>query len=169
MPISGVEQPSLLPIDATLRLRRFDGRMEFALAWYQDLYTVRMVDGPNAGPYDWEKLRRMYGFLDKQGELYWIDWLKDGNFQPIGDVTFWQADMPIVIGEPACRGAGVGKRVVRALIARGRELGYPELFVREIYHENEPSRRLFESLGFRSCGETELGRRYRLPLLENQT
>ena len=48
MPIPNIVQPDLLPIDERLRLRKFDNIYDFALEWYQDEETVRLVDGkPN--------------------------------------------------------------------------------------------------------------------------
>lgn len=37
MLIPGIKQPDILPIDGTLRLRKFDGRFDFAFTWYQDM------------------------------------------------------------------------------------------------------------------------------------
>lgn len=154
MPIPGIEQPQILPIDNTLRLRRFDDNFLFALDWYQDPQTVYLVDGVKT-PYTTEKLERMYHYLDKQGELYFIELRTIGGWQPIGDVTFWQADMPIVIGDPACRGKGIGRRVITALADRARDLGYSEIYVNEIYDYNTGSRKCFEHAGFRVCAQQD--------------
>ena len=167
MPISGIEQPDVLPIDGGLRLRRYDGAHGFALAWYQDEDLVWLVYGDRK-PYDEELLGRMYTYLDQHGELYWIEVMERGFWLPIGDVTFWQEDMPIVIGEARYRGCGIGGRVIVALIRRGRELGYDHLCVEEIYDWNEASRRCFERAGFRVCGKTQKGSTYRLILTEEQ-
>lgn len=164
MPIPGVEQPRLLPVGPGLRLRRYDGPNAVALGWYQNGETVWLVDGVRT-PYDRPRLEQMYAWLDARGELYWIEQAdKSGRFAPIGDVTFWQQDMPIVIGETAARGQGVGSQVVRALIDRGRGLGYRELYVNEIYTWNTASRRLFEAAGFCAYEQTARGARYRLRL-----
>lgn len=163
MPIAGIEQPEVIVIDDTLRLRKYDGNHHFALAWYQDEETVWMVDGCRE-PYTEEKLQRMYAYLDAHGELYWIEQKTEQGFCPIGDVTFWQEDMPIVIGEKTCRGCGVALKVVQALIDRGRMLGYDHLEIGDIYAWNEPSRRCFTKAGFRRCGDTEKGHVYRLDL-----
>ena len=105
MPIPHIPQPDILPVDDTLRLRKYDGESSFALAWYQD--PKRSTSSTASGsPYTPEKLRRMYEYLDRQGELYWIEQQERGRWLPIGDVTFWQTDMPIVIGDPARRGRG---------------------------------------------------------------
>jgi len=98
--------------------------------------------------------------LDKQGELYFIEVLEDGVFKTIGDVTFWQEDMPIVIGEKTYRGRGIAKKVIGALVQRGRSLGYTEVYVNEIYEFNVASRKCFESMGFVAYKKTEKGQRF---------
>ena len=161
MPIPKVVQPEILTVDESLRLRKFDDCFDFAYDWYQDEATVYLVDGVKR-PYSWETLGNMYRYLDKHGELYFIEVLEENAWKPIGDVCFWQDDMPIVIGDKAYRGKGIGRRVIAALIARGRELGYETLRVNEIYEYNIGSRKCFESLGFRVYEKTEKGSRYQL-------
>ena len=78
----------------------------------------------------------------------------------IGDVTFWQVDMPIVIGDRNYRGKKIGRKVVSALVERGKELGYGHLEIGEIYDWNESSRRCFESVGFRAYEKKEKGSSY---------
>ena len=163
MPIPGIVQPDLLEIEQGLRLRRFDGRFSFALPWYRDRETVRLVDGKET-LYTMDGLEKMYTYLDAHGELYFIEVLAGGGYLPIGDVTFWREDMPIVIGDRRFRGKGIGGKVVAALVARGRALGYDRLGVAEIYDGNAPSRRCFEKAGFRSCEKTARGSRYELIL-----
>ena len=163
MPISGIAQPELIPISDDLRLRRFDRDYDTALPWYQDRETVRLVDGKE-DPYTLARIKRMYDYLGEHGELYWIEWRTAEGFVPIGDVTFWQNDMPIVIGEQAFRGKGVGRRVVTALCRRARALGYERIYVDEIYDFNIGSRRCFESVGFVPYEKTERGARYVLKL-----
>jgi len=163
MPICNIPQPEVIEIEETLRLRAFDGEFRFAFDWYQDAGTVWLVDGVKV-PYTMEKLERMYRYLDKQGELYFIEVQENGTWKPIGDVTFWQADMPIVIGDAAYRGRGIGKLVIGTLIQRGRELGFESLQVSEIYTYNTASRACFESMGFREHEKTEDGSSFLLKL-----
>lgn len=163
MPIPGFEQPELIPVDETIRLRKYDGVHDFALEWYQDPDMIWMIDNDRS-LYDAEKLSRMYRYLNQQGELYWIEALENGVFCPIGDVTFWQEDMPIVIGKPAWRGKGVGRKTVSALIQRGRELGYDKLYVDSIYHYNAASRKCFQATGFVPYQENEKGTSFVLDL-----
>ena len=163
MAIQGIEQPEIIQIDNTLRLRKYDGVFDFALEWYQDEDMVYMVDGVRSA-YDMDRLARMYVYLNKAGELYFIEILENESYKPIGDVTFWQDDMPIVIGDPNFRGKGIGRKVISALVQRGRSLGFDYVSVGEIYDWNEPSRRCCESVGFRAYEKTEKGARYRLTL-----
>ena len=146
--MQGIEQPEIIQIDNTLRLRKYDGVHDFALEWYQDEETVYLVDGKR-DPYTMERLGGMYRYLNNAGELYFIEALENGTYKPIGDVTFWQEDMPIVIGDRNYRGRKIGRRVVSALVKRGVALGYDHLEVGEIYDWNEGSRRCFESVGFK--------------------
>ena len=90
--------------------------------------------------------------------------MENDTYKPIGDVTFWQEDLPIVIGEPNYRGKGLGRKIISALIARGKELGFDHMAVEEIYDWNDASRRCFEALGFSAYEKTEMGARYRLSL-----
>ena len=154
MPILNIEQPEIIPISGNLRLRKYDGNHDFALSWYQDEETVWLVDGVRRA-YSRETLDNMYGYLDKRGELYFIESREGEYFRPIGDVTFWQEDMPIVIGVASCRGKGIGSQVIRALVERGRELGYKDLYVNEIYKYNAGSLACFLSAGFEIYEETE--------------
>ena len=163
MPIPNVIQPQLLPVAEGLRLRKFDDLFDFAFDWYQDEETVWLVDGVRR-PYSRETLGNMYRYLDRQGELYFIEALEKDIWKPIGDVCFRQEDMPIVIGDGAYRGKGIGQKVVAALIARGRTLGYRRLMVAEIYAYNTASQHCFESSGFRILEKTEKGNRYYMDL-----
>ena len=163
MPIQGIKQPAVIPIDESLRLRKYDGIYDFALEWYRDAETVYLVDGKR-DLYTTERLKGMYEYLNDAGELYFIEVLETGTWKPIGDVTFWQEDMPIVIGDWSYRCIGIGRKVISALIKRGRELGYDRLAVDEIYHWNDGSRRCFDSVGFRAYEKTAKGYRYQLLL-----
>lgn len=163
MPIPGVMQPDVIPIGSDLRLRRYDGIHHFAYSWYRDPDTLWMVSADRT-PYPEEQTDRMYAYLNDHGELYFIEILQNGSFIPVGDVAFWDDDMPIVIGVPEFRGRGIGRRVVQALIERGRRLGFSKVSAGDIYDWNIPSRTLFTSLGFLPKAKTAHGSRYELDI-----
>lgn len=165
MPIAGIPQPEILTVDDTLRLRKYDGTFDFAWNWYQDEETLLLVDGDTRA-FDQKRLEKMYTYLDTHGELYFIEIKQDETYIPIGDVTFSQQDMPIVIGDKHFRARGIGRRVISALIARAKHLGYPYLLVHEIYEYNIGSRKMFESVGFCIFETTDKGHSYRLDLTD---
>lgn len=163
MAIDGIEQPVILQVAEGLRLRKYDGIYDFAFEWYQDEDTVYLVDGVRK-PYSEETLQCMYEYLNKQGELYFIEVVENDVYKPIGDVCFWKDDMPIVIGEKNYRGKGIATKVISALIERGRILGFDSLRVNEIYEFNMASRKCFEKLGFEAYEKTEKGNSFLLKL-----
>ncbi|MGL5752508.1 MAG: GNAT family N-acetyltransferase [Paraclostridium sp.] len=163
MPIKNIIQPEYINISSEIRLLKYDGKIDFALDWYQDEETLMLVEGRDE-PYDIKRLSRMYNYLNQQGELYFIEYKICDKYVEIGDVTFSAEDMPIVIGNKSYRGYGIGKKVVLKLIERGKELGYKKLFVNEIYNYNIGSQKLFESVGFKKYEKTIKGYRYSLDL-----
>ena len=163
MPIPNIIQPDFIYITTEIRLRKYNGKAEFALYWYQDEETLMLVDG-KSNSYDIARLNRMYTYLDNHGELYFIEYKVNDRYIEIGDVTFSKEDIPIVIGNKEYRGLGIGKKVVLKLIERGKALGYTKLFVKEIYNYNIGSQKLFEGIGFKKYEETPKGYRYSLEL-----
>lgn len=163
MPIENIPQPETLPVSEIIRLRKYDGIHDFALSWYLDPETVRLVDGDDE-PYTPELLDKMYAHQDTHGELYFIEVLENAGWRPIGDVCLSLDDFAIVIGEKNLRGKGVGTAAVSALVDRARALGWKQVRVGDIYDFNAGSRRLFSSLGFREEAKTAKGHSYILTL-----
>lgn len=157
-------QPKYIDIDTDLRLRKFDGKFDFALEWYKDEETVKLVDGEDAELYDTDRLKRMYDYLNDKGELYFIEVNIGNEYTPIGDVTFWKEDMPIVIGNKNYWGKGIGYKVIKALIQRVKILDYDKIYVNEIYSYNIASQKIFEKAGFRKYKENKNGYSYILEL-----
>lgn len=153
------KQPEYIQIDGGLRLAKFKGKYDFALKWYLDEETVKLVDGVSK-PYDEEKLSRMYNYLNGKGELYFIEIKEKDEYKPIGDVTFWKQDMPIVIGDKAYRGMGIGYKVIMILSKRAEELGYDKIYVDEIYSYNIASQKTFQKAGFKAFLQKEKGCSY---------
>ena len=107
----------------------------------------------------------MYEVLSQRGELYFIEVKQDDSWLPIGDVTFSENDLPIVIGVETYRSIGIGREVIGALIERAQSLSYRQLRVQDIYGFNLSSKKLFTSFGFYPYEETDLGHRYVLDLV----
>ena len=158
----------IIQIDDSLRLVPYflADHHDAALAWYQDVDLVELVDGIRI-PYSLEKLNAMYSYLEEHGDLFWIEFLEKGEWLPIGDVTLSQENLPIVIGNPAYQHQGLGRKVLSTLIDLARQRGWKELKVQEIYDFNHVSRRCFESFGFVESGSTEKGTSLLLKLDSN--
>ena len=157
----------IIQINSSLRLVPYylaDHR-DVALTWYQDVDLVEFVDGDRI-PYNVEKLNDMYSYLEKHGDLFWIEFREKGEWLPIGDVTLSQENLPIVIGNPTYQHQGIGRKVLKTLIDLARKKGWKQLKVQEIYTFNRISIRCFESLGFVESGATEKGLSFVLTLSE---
>lgn len=150
-------QPEILPISPTLRLRKYDGHYEVFLQGYQDPFVYQNSEGI----FDESKIptldyvKGMCNYLAKAGELYYIEILEDGHFVPVGDVTLKEENPPIAIWRGDCRGKGIGKQVMLAIINRLRELGCKKITDSTVYRWNTASQHLHESLGFRKANENE--------------
>ena len=76
------------------------------------------------------------------------------NGVPVAVICFGCYGGIVTISEllvaPACRGKGVGTRILRELVTRADELlgEQPDRFCAVIYPENLPSQRAFENAGF---------------------
>lgn len=164
MPIPGIEQPEIIRLSDTYRLRRYDGHYELALVGYRD----PVVYENSEGIFDEDKIpgldyvRGMCQFLDKVGELYFIEALEEGGYVPVGDVTVKEENPPIAIWRGEYRGRGLGTLVMTAVIDRLRELGYKRVRGSTVYKWNENSFKMHRKLGFRVVRETE--REYYLDL-----
>ena len=157
MPLPNIPQPQLLPIAPGLRLRRYDGHYEIFLPGYQ---TPAVYEN-SEGIFDLEKIpdlgyvKGMCNFLDRAGELYYIEIEENGAFVPIGDVTIKPQNPPIALWREEYRGKGIGRQVMQAVIARLMDLGYEKISGSSVFRWNTASQRLHESLGFYRVGENE--------------
>lgn len=166
MPFENIPQPEVIPIHNTLRLRRYDGNFQAFLAGYRDPVVYQNSEGifdSEKAP-DLDYVRRMCQYLDKAGELYFIEVKEENGFVPVGDVTAKGENPPIAIWQAKYRGMGIGFLVMRAVIARLKELGYREITGSSVYKWNTVSQKMHEKLGFCRVGETEKDYIYRLDL-----
>lgn len=151
-------------IQEDLRLRPFAPPFDFAFSWYQDPNLVYLVDGERKA-YDWDQLSKMYTYLDREANLYFIELDPGSGFIPIGDLAVSQDKMALVIGELVYRGQGIGTKVLSKAIDLGRLAGWPYLQA-EVYDYNQTSKALFINLGFRPIEATKRDHIYRRNLLD---
>jgi GNAT superfamily N-acetyltransferase len=156
------EQTKAININPRLRLtKKNPNEWADALTWYQDEEMVYLVDGKQM-KYDLTYLNQMYSYLDRHGELYFIEVKEDDKWIMIGDVTLCKDDLPIVIGTKNYRGLGIGKDVLLALLKRAKEIGFVKIKGVEIYNHNIGSQKLFTSVGFEAYENTSKGKKYQI-------
>ena len=70
----------IIQIDDSLRLVPYflADHHDATLVWYQDVDLVELVDGIGI-PYSLEKVNAMYYYLEKHGNLFWIEFLEKCN------------------------------------------------------------------------------------------
>ena len=85
MPIKNIAQPIIIEIDKSLRLIKYSGNYEIALAGYQDPYVYQNSEGifDDAKKPDMNYIKGMFEWLNNNGELYYIQ-EKDGIMIWIG-------------------------------------------------------------------------------------
>ncbi len=157
MPLPGIAQPNIIPLTSSCRLRRYDGHYELALPGYQDPAVYENSEGifDKSKIPDLDYVRGMFTYLDKIGEVYFIEALEDGEYVPVGDVTVKDENPPIAIWRAEYRGRGLGALVMKSVIDRLRELGYKKIRGSTVYKWNEISLKMHLKLGFKVTGETE--------------
>lgn len=147
--------------DGFVRLRPVTAEdLPVASSWYRDPVVLWGSEGTR-DPYPPERVARMYQVLEGRGEVYLVEVATGAGYLPVGDAALNPTGLPIVIGDAAWRGRGLGRRVLALLVNRARALRYRELHVHQIYADNTASLRLYQGAGFRIVGEGEEdGRRY---------
>lgn len=157
MPIKNIEQPEIIVINDSLRLRKYDGDYAKLLPGYQDPYVYQNSEGifNDADKPDIDYVKGMCEYLAKAGEMFFIEVLENGEFVSIGDVTVKNENPPITIWIEKYRGSGIGKAVMKTVIERLRELGFEKIEGSTVYKWNTVSQKMHESLGFKRCGENE--------------
>lgn len=140
-------------VDAEITLVRYYPNYKATLPWYQDPELCKQVDDRDT-PYDLELLKRMYTYLNRHGDLFYIKYRNrlcgDVCLQPSGEVN-------IVIAKPF-QNRQIGRRVIREIIRLAREKGIAELHA-EIYAFNTQSQKMFQSVGFVQVGDEQYVRR----------
>ena len=120
---------------------------KLTLPWYEDVETVKMVDNANT-PYDIDQLMNMYGYLDRNGDLFYIAYKN----KLIGDCAIFDDNMVAIVVSKEYRGMKIGSKVLDKLISYAKEKDLPYLKA-EIYDFNQVSQRLFKSHDFEKIGK----------------
>lgn len=134
-------------VDGEIKLVGYYPNYKTALVWYQDAELCKQVDNRET-VYDLDLLKRMYRYLDKRGDLFYIKYKN----RLCGDVCLqFDGEVNIVIAKPF-QNKHIGRRVMREIILLAREKGILELHA-EIYAFNRQSQAMFQSVGFVKTGD----------------
>ena len=129
-------------VDEEIKLVGYYPNYRTALVWYQDAELCKQVDNRET-VYDLDLLKRMYRFLDRRGDLFYIKYKN----RLCGDVCLqFDGEVNIVIAKPF-QNKHIGRRVMNEIIQLAREKEIRELHA-EIYSFNTQSQRMFQSVGF---------------------
>lgn len=136
-------------VNDELRLVKYDEKYySISEEWYKDKEILYYSEGETVEVYDRKQIEQMYGYLSTNGELYFIQVKQGDEWVIIGDTTLLEDNMPIVIGDKAYWSKGIGRKVIKALIEKGRSQGMT-IFRTRIYYYNHRSKAMFKSLGFK--------------------
>lgn len=134
-------------ISDDLYLTKYFPAHKISLNWYLDKETVKMVDNSDT-VYDLDQLKKMYEYLDKNGDLFYIVF----ENKLIGDCAIFDDKMLAIVIDKEYRGKGIASKVLEFLISYARNKGYENLNT-EIYEFNMISKNLFSKHGFKNIGD----------------
>ncbi|MCB2310456.1 GNAT family N-acetyltransferase [Clostridium tagluense] len=165
MAIKNIIQPHTILIDEYLRLR-YPNKVEWekALPWYQNPSILYYSEGVTDKVYDMDIINRMYEYLSKIGELYFIEIYEENHWKAIGDATLSEINMPIAIGYEKYWGKGIGKKVISQLIQRAKEIKLKKICIPAIYRYNKRSQNLFRTMGFVEVNSNDREKTFELKL-----
>ena len=134
-------------VDKEITLVRYYPNYKTTLGWYQDRGLCKQVDNRDT-VYDLDLLKRMYKYLDKRGDLFYIKYKN----RLCGDVCLQSSgEVNIVISKPF-QNKHIGRRVIKEIIKLAKENEIAELHA-EIYNFNIQSQRMFQSVGFEKSAD----------------
>ena len=137
-----IKTKSRITVDPQITLVPYYPNYATTLPWYQDKTLCKQVDDREE-PYDLDRLKRMYRYLDHHGDLFYIKY----NNRLCGDVCLQDnGEINIVITQPY-QNRHIGRRVIHALIQLAITQNRTKVYAR-IYPFNMQSIRMFESAGF---------------------
>lgn len=124
------------------KLIKYYPNYEVTLPWYQDRQLVKQVDNRDQ-PYDIERLKRMYTYLDQHGDLFYIEY----DHTLCGDVCLQDSGEIAIVISPRYQNKHIGRTVIYMIIDLAKQKGFSSVYAR-IYPFNIQSKTMFESLGF---------------------
>lgn len=141
-------------VDDEIKLVKYYPNYQTTLAWYQDPVLCKQVDDRDE-VYDLPLLKRMYRYLDRNGQLFYIKYKN----RLCGDVCLKRDGELCIVVASAFQNKHIGRRVIREMLVLAKESGLKSVYA-GAYTFNHQSQRMFESVGFQKIDEET----YRLEL-----
>ena len=136
-------------VDEDIRLIPYYKNNDVAIRWYQDKDVCKQVDDIDF-VYDLDRLNRMYDYLTKRGEVYYIEY----KSALVGDVSLKDdGEIAIVISKEN-QNRGIGRLVIKNILDLAKEKDMAEVKAC-IYPFNKQSQRVFTLVGFEKIGEED--------------
>ncbi len=148
--IEGHAQAREIVIDDSLSLVKYYDNYDVSLTWYQNTTICKQVDNVDTA-YTLEKLRKMYHYLNGNGECYYIKIYEDNKEKLIGDISLYNGEIAIIICEEY-QNKGIGKKAIQKILLRAKNIGIQEVKA-HIYDFNEQSKKTFVKLGFKPISD----------------
>ncbi len=140
-------QPQIIEVNERIRLKKYYDNFTKTLTWYQDRKLCKQVDNIDF-VYDLDRLKKMYRYLNKNGECYYIQYKVKNRFLLVGDAAIlYDKDVAIVI-DPKYQNLHIGRLVLQKLIERAKALDF-DCLCATIYSFNKQSITAFKAAGFR--------------------
>lgn len=119
---------------------------EYTLNWYKDFDVCKQVDNIDF-VYDIERLKKMYNYLNENGELYYIEYKN----KLVGDICLTNdSEITIVICKEY-QNKHIGRKCVYEILKIAKEKSFKSVKA-NIYTFNKQSQKMFESVGFKKVG-----------------
>lgn len=116
---------------------------EYTLNWYKDFDVCKQVDNIDF-VYDIERLKKMYNYLNENGDLYYIEYKN----KLVGDICLTNdSEITIVICKEY-QNRHIGRKCVYEILKIAKEKSFKSVKA-NIYTFNEQSQKMFESVGFK--------------------
>lgn len=109
--------------DGEIALAPYSPNDAAALPWYQDPALCRQVDNRD-GACDSERLKRMYSYLNRRGDLYYIKYRN----RLCGDVCLHPDGEINIAAAAPFQNRHIGRRGMGELVRMAREKGVPRLY-----------------------------------------
>ena len=120
---------------------------EYTLNWYKDFDVCKQVDNIDF-VYDIERLKKMYNYLNENGDLYYIEYKN----KLVGDICLTNdSEITIVICKEY-QNKHIGRKCVYEILKIAKEKSFKSVKAK-IYTFNKQSQKMFESVGFKKISD----------------